>query len=145
MANTYKISVRLTRDEIRRLDRQAAGLGISRSDLVRAMLSGGAMTGTDDATDTIKAMRGEINAAFDELLKKLTEIIRVPSFTEWRARKSAELDRRRENESNLDYLLRLATAYYTAYGVWPDPDDRDRFGPIPPDVDKAKFPRHPPK
>jgi len=162
MKNVYRVSLRLTRDELQQIDRQAAGLGISRSELIRALLSGDAPTpaptsaGVDmDAMDAIKgalsdmrgeisAMRAEINAAFDELLKKLSELIAVPSFTEFRARMIAQGIKNRPGESTLDYIIRIAEAYYMAYGIWPNPDDHDRFGRLDDDT-RAKFPRHPPK
>lgn len=166
MKNVYRVSLRLTREELQQIDRQAAGLGISRSELIRALLSGDAPTPTPtiadgDASDAmgamgaikgalsdmrgeISAMRAEINAAFDELLKKLSELIAVPSFTEFRARMIAQGIKSRPGESTLDYVVRIAQAYYAAYGIWPDPDDHDRFGRMD-EGDRARFPRHPPK
>lgn len=163
MKSTY-LKIRITPDEMRELERQARAMGMSRSELARAMLSGDAPTPTPaptsagvdmDAMDAIKgalsdmrgeisATRAEINAAFDELLKKLSELIAIPSFTEFRARAIAQGIKSRPGESTLDYVIRIAHAYYTAYGIWPNPDDHDRFGRMD-ESDRAKFPRHPPK
>jgi hypothetical protein len=82
--------------------------------------------------------------AFDELLSFLREQQRVPSFREYRARCAVEQITKRENESEQQFLMRIASRYYVLYQHWPLPSDQTNFGPQPAGFEPQKWPATPP-
>jgi hypothetical protein len=84
-------------------------------------------------------------SAFDQLLSFLRESQRVPSFREYRARCAVENVTKRENESEQQYLQRLASRYFVLYQSWPTPSDSAHFGPTPQGFEPQKWPATPPR
>lgn len=167
MKKAYVISARLTGEEFREFDRQAKALNMSRSDFARLLLTGDFLNNNqsmspaeqlpdfvefDERLSVIESQLREVNnelassaSAFNMLLEQLGEFLRIPNFSEFRARMYSEGVEQRSGETFEDYLLRLAIRYYDVYGVWPDPSNTRAFGRVPPDVDLRKFPKTPPK
>lgn len=162
MSKNRKIDLRVSAEELLQIDRLATALRMSRSDYLRAAATSGivahpgptpaAPTAADTARlDAIDERLADIDAAlrasasaFETLLQKLGDVVRVPTFTEYRARLHAEGVDRRADETDEQYLLRCARRYHVAYGVWPDPHDTRAFGRVPAGYDAAKFPPSPP-
>lgn len=163
MSRNCKIDARFTADEAREIERYAKALGKTKSEYLRlcALHSYAQKTSAPVAAPEIEsridALAGQVAdlqsavidlrrasaesaAAFDSLLAHLRELLRVPSFREYRARAAAEGDRQRPGESSIDTLLRLARDYHRQYGVWPDIRDTMKFGTLPNDVDPNKWP-----
>lgn len=168
MAKTSKtrlVGFRATDDEIREIERICKALNISKTDYLRHVLSAGTtpvsrdsaapaqaadvpetvkahLSATDVRLDEIEKALVSSASAFDALLAQLNEILRVPTFREFRARDLAGPSIRREKEDELAYLVRLAHRYAIAHGgTWPDPTDSHTFGPVGPGCDLSKFPK----
>lgn len=162
----YNISLKVDSAEFKELERICRALNLSKSEYLRAVAFGAP---TPVATpspvaetapapdlgflqadiDLIKSQQEEVNAAmaqsataFETLLDYLNQYIRVPSFREYRTRDIVEGSIKKDGESELMFLIRLANRYYLIYKVWPNPAEAAAFGPIPDDV-KANFPKAP--
>lgn len=153
------LKARLSSEDMLDLSRRARALGMSKSEFARLLLTGGATPDPRRATpaqqpaeivdsrlDAIDARLHEIDGAlsasaraFDQLLSSLNEILRVPSFTEYRARLHAEGVDKQPGESDEQFLLRCATRYFHAFGIWPDPSNPRAFGRVPEGFDPARF------
>lgn len=152
MAKTYKIDIRLDADEMREIERQARALGVPKSQLARAVLTGAAApkqpaaaaTDTDARLTKIEDAMAASAAAFEQLLSQLAEVVRVPTFREYRARAGAENIAKRTDEDDLRFFVRLAFLYHGLYQRWPDPADPRGFGPVPAGFNLASFPARPP-
>jgi Xaa-Pro aminopeptidase len=164
MSKTHKIDVRLSADELAEIERAARVLNMPKSQYARLLLTGGAVQNQQPAAPAPAAqidetaladMRAELAemreslvasaAAFDQLLSFLKEQQRIPSFREYRARAAVENIARRENESEQQYLQRLASRYFVVYQQWPLPSDSATFGPVPQGFEPQKWPATPPR
>lgn len=165
MPKSKFLKVRLDADDMLQIERKARLFNMPKSQLARLLLTGGApaqpqqsapapaATSFDDTRlDTIESqiadMRDALHqsaGAFDALLSQLNQILRVPTFTEYRARLHAEGIEKRENETDEQFLLRAARRYFLAHGAWPDPSNARAFGRLPAGCDAAKFPKSPPR
>lgn len=165
MSKTNLVSFRATPEELAEIERVCRGLKISKSDYLRAVAFGGAPAqpqqlvpaSTAPAFDDsrlsalesdVAEMRDALRqsaGAFDTLLSQLNQILRVPTFTEYRARLHAEGVEKRENETDEQFLLRSAQRYFLTHGAWPDPSNSRTFGRLPAGYDAARFPKSPPR
>lgn len=166
MPKTTFLKVRLDADDMLTLERQARTLAIPKSRLARLLLTGGALAKPqesapaavsavapvfdDSRLDAVESRLVEIDEslassarAFDNLLQQLSEFLRVPTFREYRARLHAEGVEKRQNEDDMQFLVRAANRYFVVFSVWPNPSDPRNFGPTPQGFDAAKFPRTP--
>jgi Xaa-Pro aminopeptidase len=164
MAKNCFLGIKLDSDELHEIERAARALNMPKSQYARLLLTGGALQVPQPPASTpaavidetrierieaqIAEMRESLIAsarAFDELLSFLREQQRVPSFREYRARAAVENITRRENETEQQYLLRLASRYFVLYGQWPTPADSATFGPTPAGFDAQQWPATPPR
>jgi len=157
VSKTHKLDIRLGADELAEIERAARALNMPKSQYARLLLTGGAVQKSppapiDEALADIKEelaeIRAELNAAaraFRELVALLKEQWRIPSFREYRSRAIVERIVKRENENDLQYMLRLASRYYVLYGRWPTPEDYIDFGPVPQGFDPRQWPTEPPQ
>ncbi len=164
MPKTAFLKVRLDADDMLQLEKQSRLLNMPKSRLARILLTGGAVAKPqppqpqqtapafdDSRFSAVESRLSEIDEslsasarAFDTLLTQLNEFLRVPSFREYRARLGAEGVEKRQNEDDMQFLIRAAQRYFIAFSAWPTTDDSRAFGPLPPGFDAAKFPRTPP-
>jgi hypothetical protein len=86
-------------------------------------------------------MRGSIEA----LLAFLREAHRIPMFREFRSRCLGENIVQLPNESDFQYLLRIASRYYVLYQKWPTPKDSMNFGPVAESIKSETWPLVPPQ
>lgn len=164
MTKSAFLKVRLDTADMLQLERQARALNMPKSRLARLLLTGGAVAQQQQPASASPAnfddsrlyrlesdmteVRDSLHqsaVAFDALLQQLNQILRVPSFTEYRARLHAEGIDKRENESDEQFLLRAAQRYFVAHGVWPDPANSRTFGRLPTGYDPSRFPKIPPR
>ena len=158
------LKVRLDPADMLQIERQAKVLNMPKSRLARLLLTGGSIakpqevdrptTGRQIDDSRLVALEAGIEeirsalslsaASFDALLGQLNQILRTPTFTEYRARLHAEGVEKRQTETDEQFLLRAAQRYFIAHGIWPDPADSRRFGRLPAGYDPAKFPKSPP-
>lgn len=158
MSKKHVITFRLDGDEMTEIERICKTLRLSKTDYLRAVSLGGskpigpppavpAAAMDDSRLASLEAGQRDIQmalndsaAAFAALMTNLNEFLRIPSFREYRARDLAGNSIKRDGEAEEIYLLRLAHRYFIQYQVWPDPEDKTKFGPAP-GADLAKFPR----
>lgn len=158
MSKKHVITFRLDGDEMAEIERICKTLRLSKTDYLRAVALGGqAPIGLPVATPAppmdesrlvaleagqrdIQMALNDSASAFTLLLTNLNEFLRIPTFREYRARDLAGNSIKRDGEAEEVYLLRLAHRYFIQYQVWPDPEDKTKFGPAP-GADLAKFPR----
>lgn len=165
MAKSTFLKVRLDADDMLQIEKQARLLNMPKSQLARLLLTGGTPAQSqhlasvqvtpnfdDSRLSTLESdvaeMRDALHqsaAAFDTLLQQLNQILRVPSFTEYRARLHADGVEKRENETDEQFLLRSANRYFLIHGAWPDPTNPRTFGRLPQSFDAARFPKSPPR
>jgi Xaa-Pro aminopeptidase len=164
MAKRNLLGIKLDDAELAEIERQARLLNMPKSQFARLLLTGGALqnpqppaaapepqideTRIERIEAQIEEMRESLISsarAFDELLAFLREQQRIPSFREYRARAAVENIARRENETEQQYLLRLASRYYVLYQIWPVPSDSATFGPVPQGFEAQKWPPVPPR
>jgi Xaa-Pro aminopeptidase len=164
MAQKRFLGIKLDADELREIERQARALNMPKSQYARLLLTGGALQNPQPQPQPvassidesrierieaqIEEMRESLIAsarAFDELLAFLREQQRIPSFREYRARAMVENITKRENETEQQYLLRLASRYFVLYQVWPTPADSTNFGPVPQGFEPQQWPSMPPR
>lgn len=147
MAKTQYLKVRMSADEMQELERQAGALGIQKSRLARMLLTtdqapkAPESSPTDSPSD-IKKMLDDQAMALADLLRFLSEQMRVPSFREYRSRLAAEGIDKHQNEDDLAFLIRSANLYFASYGAWPNPAETASFGPTG-KLDLSQFPLHP--
>ncbi len=84
----------------------------------------------------------EQEAAFLQVVETLRETQRRPFFSEFRARRAAELGSIPGN-SQLEKLLYIAGEYHQTWGIWPTPDMQG-FGALPSGIDPSAWPLSPP-
>lgn len=166
MIKTEYLKFRATQEEAREIDRICKLLGLSRSEYLRAVAFGAPAPGATptpaaeaapapDLTllqadiESLKSQQEEMNAAlansaesFNALLQSLGEFLRVPSFREYRTRDIVEGSIKKEGESELNFLIRLANRYYLIYKIWPNTAESTAFGPVADDI-KTNFPKKP--
>lgn len=147
--------VRLSDDELHDLQRAAAALKRPVAEYARLLLTTKSpqpqQTRIDEsALSDIRAEIAELREsqsaaarAFDALLAQLRELMRVPSFREFRARCYIDGILEKPGEPAFDYLLRIAQMYYAQYHAWPDARDARTFGPTPQDFPREKWPAAP--
>jgi Xaa-Pro aminopeptidase len=164
MARRNTLGIKLDDDELAEIDRAARVLNMSRSEYSRLLLTGGSLPASQPAAPApaapidetrLERMEAQIEEmreslitsarAFDELLAFLREQQRIPSFREYRARCAVENISKRENESEQQYLLRLASRYFVLYHHWPTPADSAAFGPVPQGFEPQSWPALPPR
>lgn len=165
MPKSTFLKVRLDAEDMLQIEKQARLLNMPKSQLARLLLTGGEAAQPqqpapvpqpatfDDSRlsaleSDVSEMRDALHqsaAAFDSLLSQLNEFLRVPTFTEYRARLHADGIEKRENESDEQFLLRAAHRYFLAHGAWPDPSNSRAFGRLPVGYDAARFPKSPPR
>lgn len=146
------------------LEKQSRLLNMPKSRLARLLLTGGAVSKPqpqepaaappvfdDSRLSAIEARIGEVEEslsasarAFDTLLSQLVEFLRIPSFREYRARAVVDGIEKRQNEDDMQHLMRIASRYFVLYQRWPNPRDSVSFGPVAQGVDLTKFPARPP-
>jgi hypothetical protein len=147
------VSTRLSDDEMQAVAAYAARHKLGITEYIRAAALGelrdSSSRANNDMHGELRVLRERVDAlqsTLVELVNTLKSSSRVPSFREYRARCVAEdIAKNKPNESVQDYLLRVATLYYAATGIWPDPCDEQRFGQIPSDFVYARWPTQPPK
>lgn len=164
MPKTMFLKVRLDADDMLHIEKQSRLLNMPKSRLARLLLTGGAAVPPqpqqpataapafdESRFSAVESRLSEIDEslsasarAFDTLLSQLNEFLRVPSFREYRARLGAEGVEKRQNEDDMQFLIRAASRYFVLYQHWPDPSDSRSFGPAPQAFDAAKFPARPP-
>lgn len=83
----------------------------------------------------------QIERAISELAIAVRAATRVPTFVEFRARAYAQQDKQRPDETETQYLARLAREYMRLYNVWPDPGKQPEFGALPREFNRAEFDR----
>jgi hypothetical protein len=86
-----------------------------------------------------------ISRSFESLLAFLREAQRIPTFREFRARCSAENIVQLPNESDCQYLLRIANRYFALYQKWPSSSDSVTFGPVTKAFESETWPLVPPQ
>jgi hypothetical protein len=164
MAKKHFLGIKLDDAELAEIERAARLFNLSKSQYSRLMIIGGAAQNSQPTAaapaaqideTALAEIRGELAemresliasaAAFDQLLSFLREQQRVPSFREFRARCAVEQIAKRENESEQQYLLRIASRYFVLYQSWPVPSDSATFGPVPAGFDAQKWPPVPPR
>jgi hypothetical protein len=164
MAKNEYLKVRLDVSEAQELARQARLLNMPKSQFARLLLTGGALQNPQPPAaapasqideNALVEIRGALDemreslvasaSAFDQLLSFLREQQRVPSFREYRARAAVEQIAKRENESEQQFLLRIASRYFVLHQQWPVPSDSTNFGPVPQGFDVQKWPATPPR
>lgn len=162
MIKTEYLKFRATRDEAKEIERIAKTLGLSRSDYLRAVAfgapapRGSPQTPAETApTPDLAPLQADIEIlktqqketaqaltqsaeSFTALLGQLNQLLRVPSFREYRARALAEEPAPRPGENEMTYLLRLAHEYHMQYQIWPNPTDTQRNGKFPEGFPRAK-------
>jgi len=80
--------------------------------------------------DQLSHTISDVESHLEKLVFRLTDVMRVPSFLEFRARQQVEgVDYGYDDK--LEYLFAQAKAYHSLYRVWPDPGDASRFGTFP--------------
>lgn len=163
MSKTEYLKFRATLDETKEIDRICKTLKLSRSDYLRAVAFGASapmstpvpapasapaadLAPVTSRLETVESRITEINAAllqsaesFNTLLANINELLRVPTFREFRARDQAEGTIKKAEETELAFLFRLANRYVIKYDIWPNPNNKNTFGPAPADIEK--FPR----
>jgi hypothetical protein len=164
MAQKRFLGIKLDPDELAEIERQARLLNMPKSQFARLLLTGGAAQNPqppaaapasqidENALGDIRVELAEMResliasaAAFDQLLSFLKEQQRIPSFREYRARAAVENVTRRENETEQQFLLRIASRYFVLYQQWPVPSDSATFGPVPQGFESQKWPPVPPR
>lgn len=90
---------------------------------------------------TISNRLADIERAISELATATRAATRVPTFVEFRARAYAQQDKQRPDETETQYLARLAREYMRLYNVWPDPGKQPEFGALPREFNRAEFDR----
>lgn len=162
---TRLVGFKATDDEFKEIERIAKTLKLSKTDYLRAVAFGAPAPMSTPAAapasapapdlapvtarlETVESRIAEINAAlmqsaesFNALLQNLNEFLRIPTFREYRARDQAEGSIKKPDEPELTYLFRLANRYAVKYDAWPNPDDKNQFGPVPAGTDIEKFPK----
>ncbi|TAN09178.1 MAG: hypothetical protein EPN34_14740 [Burkholderiaceae bacterium] len=140
MSKEHFIKCRLSAEDAREIDRICAAVGVSRSEYLRSVALIGPRRDTEKSGDSeniaprldeIESALDKSAAAFDALLSRLGEIMRIPSFREYRTRRLIDEPHPRQGEKTGDYLIRIAGDYCGLYGQWPDPKDNARFGSLP--------------
>lgn len=134
---TTSISVRFSEDELATIDKIAAGLKVTRSDFLRkCALSGDRLSSSSE----IKEELAEIKKMLNALVTLLEEHVRIPSFREWRVRVAIDKMLVVDEKTNLDdFLLNAARMYYARFGIWPKPNDGEKFGTPP----EGPWPKNP--
>ena len=164
MARRNMLGIMLDDAELREIERAARTLNIPKSHYARLILTGGALqkpqpkedsslvakieTALSDVRTELAQMRtehAEIRGAFEALIAFLREQQRIPTFREFRARCSAENIVQLPNESDCQYLLRIASRYYVLYQKWPTPSDLVTFGPVTKAFESETWPLVPPR
>ena len=140
---TAVLSLRLERKEIENIEKMAVAIGLSKRDFIRALIStscpvGGLETNekSNQRFDRIETGIDSLRVAISELVAVLFDQQRTPTFYEYRARRLGEGTTIAPTEytsaNALRWLLGLAVAYFSRYGVWPTPaDGPHRFGQLP--------------
>lgn len=90
---------------------------------------------------TIASRLADIERAISELATATRAATRVPAFVEFRARAYAQNDKQRPDETETQYLARLAREYMKLYNNWPDPSRQSDFGALPREFNRAEFDR----
>lgn len=167
MSKTTFLKIRIDPADMLEIERQARTLNMPKSRLARILLTGGAVskpqqpapaatttttTKADDSRlasieDRLAEVEESLSAsarAFDTLLSNLNELLRVPSFREYRARAVVDGIEKRQTEDDMQHLMRIASRYFVLYQRWPNPRDSVSFGPVAQGVDLSKFPTQPP-
>lgn len=162
----YNVSLKMDSTEFKELERICKMLNLGKSEYLRAVAFGAkapiatpspaaeAAHAPDLAIlqadiTALKTQQEEMNAAqaqaaesFNALVQSLNEFLRVPSFREYRARDAVDGSIQKPGESELNFLIRLASRYYLIYKVWPDATNINIFGKLNDDT-KANFPKTP--
>lgn len=160
------VGFKATNDEFREIERICKLLNLTKSEYLRAVAFGAkAPTSTPNPVaetahapdfsflqadiDLLKTQQEEVNAtlansaeSFNALVQNLNEFLRVPSFREYRTRDIVEGSIKKEGESELNFLIRLANRYYLIYKIWPNTAESTAFGPVADDI-KTNFPKTP--
>lgn len=164
MARNHKIDARFAADEIAQIDRICKSLNMPRSQYLRLCATGGisqnalapaqAQASTfddsalredlDEMKKTLDGVCGEISnsaKSFDVLLNQLSQILRIPSFREYRAKAAVDGFTPQPGEQITDVLIRLAESYFLQIGIWPNVSDPRTFGDMPQGFDQQIFNR----
>lgn len=134
---TISVSVRFNSEELAKIDKIAHSLKVTRSDFLRkAALSDNSVGSFEEVKEELVEIKKSMNA----LVTLLQEHVRIPSFREWRVRvaieKLLDVDERTKLD---DFLLNAARMYYARFGIWPTPDDGEKFGTPP----EGAWPKNP--
>jgi hypothetical protein len=141
--------VRVSRDEMREIERMASAMGITKSDYCRAAIGLGipsalqAPGGISPARlDAIEAAIARIGITLDKLAQLIEAQTRHVTFREWRVRAEVAGDEmpRKDAEQAREWMLRQARTYHAHTGKWPVPDlpSLRTFGAFSPDPDFLK-------
>jgi len=161
MSKTTPFQIRLSPVELSILDKQARGLGMTKTAYARMLLvatkpeqsvtaasAQGSAQPTAEHADIaermglLEARLAEQEEAFVTLIEHLREQVRQPSFSEYRARFLAELpaDETIPGSSEAEQLLHVARAYWKTYGQWPQATPIRQFGRLPKGMQPESWP-----
>jgi hypothetical protein len=155
MARRSFLGIKFDDLEMRQIERAARELGMQKTSYARLMLLNGSLKSQQSQPGDLGALRDDLREMrealadiqsslkesarlFNELLVYLRETQQAPSFYEYRVRCVVKNITRRDNETEMQYLLRVAKLYYLIYERWPDPADPS-FGPKPKDFDPREW------
>lgn len=146
---TGRITIRLGSSELATISRLAREHRMSKSEYIRDRIfspAGERTRGEDleELRNRLDEIAGEIAENFNELVQGIKELIRVPSFREFRGRCIVEGWEKYPKETDSEFTIRVAKAYFQKYGIWPDPVANPKdFGPMPKDITAEAWPRKP--
>ncbi|SCC95172.1 conserved hypothetical protein [Thiomonas sp. X19] len=98
-----------------------------------------------DRVGMLESRLAEQEEAFLSLIEHLREQVRIPSFSEFRARYLADLplDQDIPGSSDAEQLLHVARAYWKTYGQWPQATPMRQFGRLPKGMPPESWPTNP--
>lgn len=163
MTRNHKIDARFAADEIAQIDRICKSLNMPRSQYLRLCSTGGISQNAlatktqastfddsalredlDEMKKTLDRVRDEISnsaKSFDALLNQLSQILRISSFREYRAKAAVDGFTPQPGEQITDVLIRLAESYFLQTEIWPNVSDQRTFGDMPQGFDQQIFNR----
>lgn len=147
------LDIRMSSAEFAMIENAARNAGVPTSTYARVLLT--ERTANGSATDLearLAAIGRELadqaahvrdqREAIRELIALLREMMRKPSFSEYRARRAAE-GGVLQGGSVVDQLLNLAHEYHRQYRSWPQAKEPHRFGRLPPGMTPEQWPNSP--
>jgi hypothetical protein len=161
MSKTLPIRIRLSPVEKQEIERLAKALGMTLSAYGRIAMMGrdasqNSPNAEEDRHDSgaaeiaermglLETRLAEQEEAFLSLIEHLREQVRIPSFSEFRARYLADLppEETIPGGSDAEQLLHVARAYWKTYGQWPQAMPMRQFGRLPKGMSPESWPTNP--